>query len=298
MAASPPLDSPVLARLLDLVAPRAGSKPPRRDAPSPANDPAASTPPAPDIIGFACNICGHRGSLAVESLEREAGNCQRCGATVRARAIVHHLSMALFGRSLPIGRFPWRGRRITGLGMTDSDVYARPLAKRLRYRNTYFHADPRLDIRDPDRALIGSCDFVTSSDVMEHVDPPVRDAFVNLRRLLKPGGVLVLTVPFAMEGETREHFPDLFDYRIERKGDGYVLINRTRDGVAQRYDDLVFHGGPGSTLELRLFSRSGLAQVLGDAGFGEVTFHPEPCLAHGVHWKWPWSVPITARAVS
>ena len=217
---------------------------------------------------------------------------------MRARAIVHHLSVALFGESLPIRRFPWKARRMTGLGMTDADVYARPLAKRLGYRNTYLHMEPRLDIRNLDPPMIGTCDFVTSSDVLEHVDPPVLDAFVNLRRLLKPGGVLVLTVPFAMEGPTLEHFPDLFDYRVEPQGDGYVMINRTRSGSEQRFEDLVFHGGPGNTLELRLFSKPGLAQVLADAGFADVTFHAESCLAHGIDWKWPWSVPITARALS
>lgn len=229
-------------------------------------------------------------------LEREAGNCAGCGSTVRARAIVHQLSLALFGSSLAIRSFPWRARRMTGLGMTDSDVYARPLARRLAYRNTYLHTEPTLDIRNPDRALLATCDFVTSSDVLEHVDPPVLDAFVNLRRLLKPGGVLVLTVPFATQGPTLEHFPELFDYRIQAQGDSYVLINRTRSGVEQRFEDLIFHGGPGNTLELRLFSKAGLAEVLGDAGFVDVAFHAEPCLARGIDWNGPWSVPITARA--
>jgi hypothetical protein len=66
--------------------------------------------------------------------------------------------------------------------------------------------------------------------------------------------------------------------------------------VEQRFADLVFHGGPGNTLELRLFSRSGLEETLTEAGFVDVRFHGQPCLAHGIDWKWPWSVPITARS--
>lgn len=288
-----PID-PVLDRLLKFVTLRGRASAALR-VPAQRTDASASTQTPAEAIAFVCNICAHACTLPRTLLEREAGLCAGCGSTVRARAIVHHLSLALFGRSLPIRRFPWKARRITGLGMTDADVYARPLAKRLAYRNTYLHMEPKLDIRNPGAATIGTCDFVTSSDVLEHVDPPVLDAFVNLRRLLKPGGVLVLTVPFAIEGPTREHFPDLFDYRVVLQGDDYVLFNRTRSGVEQRFDDLVFHGGPGNTLELRLFSKSGLAQVLADAGFVDVTFHAEPCLAHGIDWKGPWSVPITAR---
>jgi len=287
-----PTDRPVLARLLNLVALRDRTKAVSHDVS--AGD--ASMQASADAISFVCNICAHVFTLPRPLLEREAGLCSGCGSTVRARAMVHHLSLALFGESLPIPRFPSHARRVSGLGMTDADVYARPLAKRLAYRNTYLHKKPRLDIRRPDAAMIGTCDFVTSSDVLEHVDPPVRDAFVNLRRLLRPGGVLVLTVPFAIEGPTLEHFPDLFDYRIEQHGDDYRLINRTRAGVEQRFSDLIFHGGPGNTLEMRLFSRPGLEETLTQAGFVDVRFHGEPCLAHGIDWKWPWSVPITARS--
>jgi len=38
-------------------------------------------------------------------------------------------------------------------------------------------------------------DFVLSSDVLEHVPEP-GDAFIEIRRILKPGGKLIFTVPF------------------------------------------------------------------------------------------------------
>jgi SAM-dependent methyltransferase len=124
----------------------------------------------------------------------------------------------------------------------------------------------------------------------------VEKAFANLRRLLKPGGLLVFTVPFAMQGDTVEHFPDLHQYSIENRGGTYVLVNTTADGRCEEHANLVFHGGPGSTLELRLFSESSLRRNLEGAGFGRIAFHREPCFKWGIYWKAPWSVPITAIA--
>ena len=105
-----------------------------------------------------------------------------------------------------------------------------------------------------------------------------------------------MTVPFIGEGETKEHYPELFEYRIKKRVRRYVLLNRTRDGREQEFDGLVFHGGPGSTLEMRVFSERGLRRELEAAGFCEVTFHREPCFEHGIYWRDPWSVPVTAIA--
>ncbi len=178
--------------------------------------------------------------------------------------------------------------------MTDADQYAIPLSKRLRYRNTFYHREPRLDIRSIEDSETGAYDFIVSSDVLEHVAPPIVNAFTNLRRLLKSGGVLILTVPFVVEGDTIEHFPDLDEYQIEKKNSSYVLTNKTLDGRVQRFSNLVFHGGPGSTLEMRLFSESGLRRELQQAGFEQIVFHREPCFERGIYWSGPWSVPITA----
>jgi hypothetical protein len=64
----------------------------------------------------------------------------------------------------------------------------------------------------------------------------------------------------------------------------------------QRYENLVFHGGPGTTLEMRVFSRAALERHFAEAGFRDVRFATEPCLRHGIVWKEPWSVPIVAIA--
>ena len=58
----------------------------------------------------------------------------------------------------------------------------------------------------------------------------------------------------------------------------------------------MFHGGPGTTLEMRLFSRDGLLRELGRSGFAGVRVADEPYLPFGIHWPEPWSVPVVARA--
>ena len=67
-------------------------------------------------------------------------------------------------------------------------------------------------------------------------------------------------------------------------------------GATQRFTDLVFHGGPGSTLEMRLFSLDALKREFATAGFSRIRIAAEPWLPFGIHWPEPWSVPIVAYA--
>lgn len=243
---------------------------------------------------FECNLCGTRNRVAASLLAREIPSCRACGSTVRFRAIAHLLVRELFGRVAPLTAVG-RHREIRGLGLTDSASYAEHLASHFDYVNTHFDREPRLDITAVPEEFAGRNQFVISSDVFEHVAPPVQRAFEGARRLLAPRGVLILTVPFGLHGETIEHYPDLFDYRIDGEGDSAVLHNTTRDGRAQRFEHLVFHGGIGATLEMRVFSRSGIAGELARAGFSRIAFCREPCPRFGILWPEPWSIPIVAR---
>jgi SAM-dependent methyltransferase len=210
------------------------------------------------------------------------------------RAIIHVLSTVLFDKSLALHDFPVRSD-IRVMGLSDWDGYAIPLAGKLAYTNTFYHQEPKLDITSIDSSLAESLDVLISSDVFEHVAPPISTAFENSFRLLKPGGILILTVPYSLEPDTREHFPELHRYEIRRNTGRAVLYNLTQDGREQVFDKLNFHGGAGETLEMRLFSLEGIKRDLKNAGFQKITLFDEPNFIYGVYFKNPWSLPIVAR---
>jgi len=213
---------------------------------------------------------------------------------VRTRGLLWVLSQELFGAAMTLPAFP-RIKSLRGIGTSDSDVYAKRLKEKLGYHNTYLHREPRLDIAHPPESEFGRYDFLISSEVLEHVVPPVEEAFQNAGRLLRPNGVFVLTVPYSLEKTSAEHFPELYEYAIARLGGSYVLVNRTREGQVQVYENLVFHGGPGSTLEMRMFSENDLKRMLADAGFGQVRIYGEDCPEFGISHTEPCSLPIAAR---
>jgi SAM-dependent methyltransferase len=249
-----------------------------------------------DDVTFRCNVCGVPNTCARTAIQREVPSCAGCGSTLRVRAVVGLLSRELFGRALAIDDFP-RRKDIRGIGLSDWEEYARRLAARLDYTNTYYHREPRLDIAEVPESLAGRYDFLIASDVFEHVAPPVSRAFQGARRLLKPGGLLILTVPYAIEvSHTREHFPTLHQWSLRQEADGWVLENRRPDGTEERFTDLVFHGGAGTTLEMRLFSEASLLAELREAGFDDVRVAADPMPGIGVTWPVSWSLPVVARA--
>ena len=132
--------------------------------------------------------------------------------------------------------------------------------------------------------------------MFEHVPPPVHAAFRDAHRLLKPDGRFVLTVPYRLEGETEEHFPSLYDWKLIKNGRKCVLSNTTREGVREAFDTLTFHEGRGLTLEMRVFSLTALIQELERAGFRQIRVCREPRESYGIYWSEADSSPILARA--
>lgn len=246
-------------------------------------------------IDFRCNLCGSSNSVALAALQREQPSCASCGSTVRARAMVHLLTTELLGESVALPDLPARAS-YCGIGLSDAEVYAGPLAQKFDYTNTYFHTEPMLDIAHVEPGKSGCYDFIIASDVFEHIAPPVARAFSNARKLLKDGGVFIFSVPFSLEADTAEHFPELHNYRLIESPTGWRLENRTVDGRAQTFTNLVFHGGPGTTLEMRLFSRAALEREFAAAGFSRMRVADEPFLQHGIVWPEPWSIPMVAYA--
>ncbi len=250
----------------------------------------------PGTLCFRCNICGERCQTALDRLGREDGSCKSCGSCSRMRAVIRVLSTELFGKSLLLENFPAHPD-IRGLGMTDWVGYANTLAEKFSYQNTYYDQEPRLDISAVEIPVhFLANDFVISSEVFEHVVPPVSRAFENVAKMLKPGGLFILTVPYTNKEETIEHFPDLYDFTVVEDHQTFVLRNKTREGVIEEFRNLVFHGGPGTTLEMRAFSENSIIQHLRNAGFHAIKIHREPDFAHGVWWPQPWALPISARS--
>jgi SAM-dependent methyltransferase len=210
-------------------------------------------------------------------------SCRHCGSTVRWRSVIHALSMELFGTSLVLSDFPHRPD-LVGIGLSDWDGYAKRLASRLNYTNTFFHQAPLLDITSVSMDHDGRYDFIISSDVFEHICQPVSRAFENAHRLLKPGGVMIFTVPY-VDGQTREHFPDICQFSVEHEGVAWVVIGKTAEGNVKRFREPTFHGGPGTVVECRLFGKDSLLEDFRAAGFDTVRLHADACQKFGIVWN-------------
>lgn len=246
-----------------------------------------------EVADFQCNLCGRYSRVPERRIGREVVSC-RCGSTVRQRGLIHVLSTRLFGSSLTLPDFPVR-KDLVGLDMSGSATYSEVLTRKLDFTNTFLHQEPFLDIVAPAPRWFSSCDFVLSSDVFEHVLAPVSVAFQNAYEILKPGGILVLTVPYTPHGSTVEHFGLLHDFEIVERDGEKVLIDRKPDGTVNEFHDLVFHGGDGSTLEMRVFSLKGLLEEIRAAGFVDVKVHGDPFPQFGIHWPEAWSLPVSAK---
>jgi hypothetical protein len=212
------------------------------------------------------------------------------------RSLMYLLSMELFGRPLTLSQFPY-DMSVLGLGLSDWDGYSSTLRRKFLYTNTFYHTAPRLDIAQVPPPALGRNRFLIASDVFEHIPLAHLDAvFQNSRRLLRDDGFLLFTVPFEKEGETREHFPRLHEFSIEELGGKRILRNRTAAGDEEIFEDLVFHGGDGMTLEMRVFSEPDLRRRLATAGFTSIEIRNEHYADFGILWPTEWDVPIVARA--
>jgi SAM-dependent methyltransferase len=236
----------------------------------------------PSWTPFVCNVCGTSNRLRRGELWREGGRCAKCCCFARLRSMIYAVTARFSPDEVILARMKPR-KDIRGLGCSDWG-YAKLLAKKFDYVNTFYDRKPRLDLFNVDwsRWLPKSVDFITCTDVLEHIEPPIERSFENMRALLKPGGALILTVPVLLDSGTCEHFPNLNEWKIKKERGRRVVINRRRDGVIERFDNLSFHGGEGLTLEFRRFSRQGVLDSVEKAGFRIATIHDQPIPAHGL----------------
>jgi len=243
---------------------------------------------------FVCNICGATNHADVSAVDRESPSCSSCGSNIRVRGLMRVLSLEMFGSVLTLPEFP-RVKSLRGVGMTDFGPYAERLVEKFDYQNTFYDRAPKLDICNPPAGERGFYDFIISSEVFEHVSAP-EAAFGNACQLLKPNGVLVLSVPYSLLRSAKEHFPDLHEFGLARVGEKMVLVNRTRSGELQTFENLTFHGpGAGRALEMREFNEAALREMLSGAGFKHLRMYSENDPEHGIFYTQAWSLPIGAR---
>jgi SAM-dependent methyltransferase len=237
---------------------------------------------------YKCNITGKLFDL--EDSEKERELAIRYGYNSRFRAICYVLSKTLF-REVRVLEELKQSKKIKGLGMADG-LWSTILKEKFDYINTFNNADPKLDIYNSDH--VGSyknLDFIISSDVFEHIVPfpGIQIAFNNILKMLRKGGCFIFSVPYVNEGEHVEHFPNLYDYKLETDENyKHILYNKTKDDKLEIFSDLCFHGEPCiETLEMRLFSKKSVSDFLQKSGFVNINFHTitEDMNAYGIFWS-------------
>lgn len=241
-----------------------------------------------------CPLCATPYTYPADASTRGLALCPGCNATGRSAAIVHYVCRAIYDDDTPLLKQPKR-KSARVIGLSDSEVYAKPFGKYFNYTNTWYHKRPKLDIRDPAPEYRNCADVVINSEVFEHVIGDTQSAFDGALKLLKPGGTMVFSVPFTYK-QGSEHYPGLTDYTPRQREDGTWAADLVFDDGRRETDAAPkFHGGPGLTLELRLFSHQRIVDELTAAGFTDIQVHTENLPQFGIQWQ-NWSRMVTARA--
>lgn len=156
-----------------------------------------------------CRCCGRRTLIVSLSAGDEIKRCLRCGANLRYEMLAEQL------RSLPLA----------GLDVLELDTES-PLRRLLggarSYTMSFYSEQVPLGTVRPDGARCeditrltladSSLDLIVSSDVLEHV-ADLAAAFAESRRVLRPGGAHLFTVP--PRPRTRRRPPDEPEYHAD-----------------------------------------------------------------------------------
>jgi hypothetical protein len=154
-----------------------------------------------------CHVCGRRGRFRrAHAAVRETFTCQSCRASWRYRGQAAALLAALGQEAAGSLATLAAGGGLAALSVFEPGI-AGPLRPYLQQAGQYVDSvfQPGLPSGTPWQGRIcqdltatsfaDACfDLVVSSDIMEHVRQPER-AWAELRRILKPGGRHVFTIP-------------------------------------------------------------------------------------------------------
>lgn len=223
-----------------------------------------------DTLFLVDRLCGPTdlGDGLWEPNWRERAVCPACQLNTRQRVIAARVRQFVAARAgaradvylmeqvTPI--FAWLKDNVAGARFVGSE-YLGPSLAGGAVRDGVRHEDvERLSF--PDAAF----DLVVSDDVLEHVNDPLR-ALREVLRVLRPGGVLLLTVPF------------------DPASDANVRRAELSGGGVKHLLPAVYHGNPVSQEGSLVFTDFGwelLAQIR-EIGFRDVAMHLYWSRAHG-----------------
>lgn len=201
---------------------------------------------------------------------REELACRHCGLNARVRAIVHLLSEAtppgtpasIYLTEQTTGLYQFvkaRWPKVVGSEFFEESFRQR-LSRHLRQLIGQGDALRREDVTAltfGDQCL----DVIISCDVLEHV-PDYRKALSEFGRVLRPGGRLLLTVPF-----------------MEQSYDTTVRARLKANGEIEHIEEPEYHGDPMDPDGVLAFYNFGwdLLDRVREAGFSEAS------------WRVPWA---------
>jgi SAM-dependent methyltransferase len=167
------------------------------------------------------------------------------------------------------------------LGLSDAQTLEEFMLDQswMTYLNTFIDTEPTLDVSNPDAKFANSCDVLISSDVFEHVMHPLSNSILGAKKILKPGGWLILTMPWTKFGNSVEHYPWMRSYDLDEMGDVFGI---SISGERIKIDNPIFHGGSGQTLEIRFMSLYSLIDLLHLCGFEQISVLDQDDLENGI----------------
>jgi hypothetical protein len=217
---------------------------------------------------FICNVCLAENNCEESILHREIESCSLCRSTVRIREIIEVFESISNSKKLKV------------LGLSDHNIISDYMEKHgIYYINTFLEKDPQLDISKPNQKYIKYADVLISSDVLEHVMPPFEEYVKGHFDVLKKGGKLIMTTPYFHHKAYIEKYPLMSSYSVDDFG---KVVASDKDGKTFDVNDAIFHGGPGNTLEMRLFSPEILKYTLEQVGFIDIQMIEEDNLEYGI----------------
>ena len=231
-----------------------------------------------------CPVCsGHISALYTEPT-REKIICQFCRATGRDAAIANLIANLLGKIDIPLTKLNINKQIYIG-NLSGSNNLFNVISQKFSYINTYYHKEPKFDLLNPDVKYESKFDILINSEVLEHIVGDTIKALQGALFSIKPGGWMIFSVPFISNGPDIEHYPGLVSYEeIPSKNTKRSAKLYFDDGRVEIDTKAVFHGGSGSTLEIRLYNRTRVIFELLKAGFESISIHDENRPSIGVQW--------------